>query len=311
MKIHAVRHSLRLQGFEPDQLLEVVSDTRIEHYLLARATCDAELEHWECGGLSVDVGRYSFPVRAIGAFAADRFCLGYMRNPTRRTWVNGFDVPNDTIQCYPAGGELNYRADAYGQWVAVLIEEDALQAAAMCRLGRPLDIRVETTLSYPLPPAWHRDLDRAVTRLTRRLSVDPRVLESFLALVADLLVHLESRTLDSLATKWRSRQALLDRADAYLRASLSRPFDLSVMAKAIGTSRRSLQRHFAEAYGVTPREWARCMALHRVRDQLRVSRRAEFTVERLARDFGFEHMGRFAEYYRELFDELPSETLAR
>jgi transcriptional regulator GlxA family with amidase domain len=61
---------------------------------------------------------------------------------------------------------------------------------------------------------------------------------------------------------------------------------------------------------VTPHEWARCLALHYVRERLKTADARLLTIEGIARDFGFHHMGRFAEYYRGLFGELPSATLA-
>lgn len=310
-KLSATRRSARLHGFDPEQLLDVVSDSRLEHFLLEPAPCDAELLHWECGGVSVDVGHYSFPVRAIGAFGKDRFCVGYMRNFSTPTWVNGFDVERHTIQFYPAASELNYRADANGQWIALTIEEETFQGAAMKRLGRHVDLPRRSTLSYRLPQGHHQALDLAVSRLVRESAVSSLHLESFLGNVADVLVHLEEGDIESLTRRWRERRNLLDRADAYLGASISRPFDLSTMARAIGTSRRSLQRHFADAYGMTPLQWARCVALHRVRQHLRASNPGEAVIEGVARDCGFRHMGRFAGYYRELFGEFPSETLAR
>lgn len=307
----ATRRSARLRGFDPEQLVDVVSDSRLEHFLLASADCDADLLHWECDGLAVDSGRYSFPVRIRGDFTDARFCLGYMRNLSTHTWVNGFEVESDTLQLYPAGSELNYQADAGGQWVAIMIEAEALQAAAIARLGREVELPSVGTLSARFPRSHHEALDRAIARLTGRTLVDSRSLESLLARVAELIVHMQDRTLDSLVRRWRSRQLLLERADAYLRSSLERPFDLSAMAKGIGTSRRSLQRSFAEAYGMTPHQWARCVALHHARKQLRTSDPTRTAIEAVARDCGFRHMGRFAGYYRELFGELPSATLGR
>ena len=83
---------------------------RFEHYILARSKCNVRHQRWACGSFSVDVGYYSFPVRACGAFAADQACVGYIRALTEPTWVNGFAFGLDAIQFYPPGCELNYRA---------------------------------------------------------------------------------------------------------------------------------------------------------------------------------------------------------
>lgn len=152
----ATRRTARLRDFDPDQLLDAVAGGRLEHFVLQPARCDAELLHWECGGVSVDSGRYSFPVRALGAFGEDRLCVGYMRDLSTGTWVNGFEVERDTIQLYPAGSELNYRADASGQWIALTIGEETLQALAMERLGRHVDLPGSSTLSNHVPHALYR-----------------------------------------------------------------------------------------------------------------------------------------------------------
>ena len=73
---------------------------------------------------------------------------------------------------------------------------------------------------------------------------------------------------------------------------------------------RTLQRLYAETYGMSPNQWARCLALHRVRDRLQRTDAETYTIEGIAREFGFNHMGRFSRYFRELFGECPSQTLA-
>jgi len=300
-----------LDVFDPDLFLDVVSGGRLEHFLLAPAQCDANLLHWDCGGVSVDVGDYSFPVRVVGSFTRDRFCIGYMRRTSTPTWVNGFDVEQHTIQFYPAGSELNYRADANGEWVAIEIEEEVFQTAANRHLGRHLELSTDRTRSFRMARSHRQALDRAVCELVRKTAVDPGDLEAFLSLLADILVHAQHDDVDALARKWSARLELLHRSDAYLRHSDATPFDLNAMAKATGTSRRSLQRHFASAYGMTPQRWARCFRLHQARNRLRASIGQGVSVEEIARDCGFRHMGRFAGYYRELFGESPSETMAQ
>jgi transcriptional regulator GlxA family with amidase domain len=87
------------------------------------------------------------------------------------------------------------------------------------------------------------------------------------------------------------------------------PLTFGCLAVEVGATERSLQRHFARAYGISPLQWARCLALHAVRERLQTINPRLLTIEGVARDFGFAHMGRFAEYYHALFGELPSATV--
>jgi transcriptional regulator GlxA family with amidase domain len=107
------------------------------------------------------------------------------------------------------------------------------------------------------------------------------------------------------------RGSLLSKAERFLNCNIGRPFDGKALATAVGATERSVQKHFQEAYGMTPGRWARCLALHHARKRLLETDPARFTVEGIAQELGFRHMGRFAGYYQDLFGEYPSATLSR
>jgi AraC family transcriptional regulator, ethanolamine operon transcriptional activator len=304
------KRSVELHDFSPEQLLEVVHGARLEHYLLTRSKCDARLDRWSMGNFTVDIGRYSFPVRAVGTFSEKRLCVGYMRGLTDTTWVNGFKVGRDTIEFYPAGSELNYRAAPNGEWVAIEFDEEAFQSAARLRLGREVDLPWKHVMSFRVTDTERRAIDQVVRRLWRHPLSGTLMIGPILGAIAEVMDGLPRKTSGVTPLKLLRTQAVLRRADAHLRANLTNHFDLRTLADAAGTTARTLQRAFTDAYGVTPQQWARCFALHRVRERLRAADGHLFTVEGIANECGFQHMGRFAEYYRELFGELPSETLS-
>jgi AraC family ethanolamine operon transcriptional activator len=310
MKPSVIRQSLHLEGFDPEHLTNVVRGAHFEHYILTRSKCEVRHERWACRSFSVDVGYYSFPVRVIGAFPQDRFCVGYMRMLTVPTWVNGFEFGGDAMQFYPAGCDLNYRAGENGQWVAVEFEEEALQLAARARTGSELRIPRDGAENHTIPRAHLRELDRMIERLLRKPHSSLSMIDPILGTIAELLAHAQTGSLATLSSRWQHRAALLRRADDFLRHNAGQPFNSGALARATGATERCLQMHFLEAYGVTPGYWARCLALHRVRDCLLKTDHSKFTVEGIAHECGFRHMGRFSAYYRDLFGEFPSATLA-
>lgn len=74
-------------------------------------------------------------------------------------------------------------------------------------------------------------------------------------------------------------------------------------------SERNLELYFHEALGVSPKAWFQCLSLHRARALLQRHAPGRSSVTDTALACGFEHFGRFSESYRELFGELPSDTL--
>ena len=75
--------------------------------------------------------------------------------------------------------------------------------------------------------------------------------------------------------------------------------------------RRTLTRAFQERLGMGPATYLRRVRLNAARRALQRRSLRPATVADVALEFGFWHLGRFAEQYNELFAELPHETLHR
>ena len=88
--------------------------------------------------------------------------------------------------------------------------------------------------------------------------------------------------------------------------------DLSVkdLAAAAGVGVRTLQKGFAEYYGVSPLHMLKTMRLDRARELMRASVR-DIRVGDVCREVGHGHAGRFSAEYAARFGETPSETLQR
>jgi AraC-like DNA-binding protein len=78
-----------------------------------------------------------------------------------------------------------------------------------------------------------------------------------------------------------------------------------------GVSERRLRDAFYDVHGTSPTAQLRKLALIEVRRALFEAPSARDAVTRVAMDFGFEHLSRFAGHYRAAFGESPSATLRR
>lgn len=83
------------------------------------------------------------------------------------------------------------------------------------------------------------------------------------------------------------------------------------VCRAVGVSERSVQYAFQTCVGMSPLRCIRRCRLNRVRSTLLMSDAAGTTVTRIAMQFGFLHLGRFAGEYKQTFQEVPTATLAR
>ncbi|MCO5976106.1 helix-turn-helix domain-containing protein [Ideonella oryzae] len=100
---------------------------------------------------------------------------------------------------------------------------------------------------------------------------------------------------------------LVARAQAFVRDDPETPHTVATLCQALGVSRRTLQAAFQQVTGLAPAAFLRTVRLAGARRALKTAR----SVAEAATQWGFWHLGLFAQDYRELYDELPSQTWRR
>ncbi|HUG24201.1 AraC family transcriptional regulator [Piscinibacter sp.] len=98
-------------------------------------------------------------------------------------------------------------------------------------------------------------------------------------------------------------------AEDYLEAHCSEAITPEALAAATGVSVRSLFLGFQRFRGVSPMRWLRELRMHRARQDL-LGAGPGVHVTDVALRWGFYHLGRFAQEYREAYGETPAQTLA-
>ncbi|GGB39258.1 AraC family transcriptional regulator [Tistrella bauzanensis] len=135
--------------------------------------------------------------------------------------------------------------------------------------------------------------------------------------------HLEQSICIHLLNEWSARAGIdLDQprsdvaprhvraAERYMAAHAASLPAMTEVARAAGTSLRSLTGAFRRFRGYTPSAFLREQRLQGVRAALRAAAPGT-TVSAIANAWGYINLGEFARSYRGRFGELPSETLAR
>lgn len=112
-------------------------------------------------------------------------------------------------------------------------------------------------------------------------------------------------------TNPRGYTRIVARARAFIDANLHRPLTVQSIADAAPTSLRTLNRAFQIVLGETPYSYVLKLRLHKIRHTLVSDAERVQAIRCVARHWGIHEPGRFAGWYRELFGELPSQTLIR
>jgi AraC-like DNA-binding protein len=108
----------------------------------------------------------------------------------------------------------------------------------------------------------------------------------------------------------RSRGDVVHKAILHVHASGDATSALE-MAQAVGVSQKTLELAFREVMNTTPGKYLVLTRLNHAHHALAYADKTSTSVTDVAMSLGFSHMGRFAGAYKQLFGELPSETLER
>lgn len=97
----------------------------------------------------------------------------------------------------------------------------------------------------------------------------------------------------------------------YMKDHAGEPITPADLARVGCMSVRTLYGSFQEVFGVSPMCYLRQIRLDSVREDLLKGDSEEARIGYLAMRWGFYHLSRFAQQYRDRFGELPSETVRR
>ncbi|UIE38557.1 helix-turn-helix domain-containing protein [Leptodesmis sichuanensis] len=164
-------------------------------------------------------------------------------------------------------------------------------------------------------PSLRAYLDRVYALLSQRspllhqLDFQQLILQDFLPLLITALPVQQERLKKTAKAFRRSR--LVRQANEYIQTHLDQALTLTSLCQALGTSSRTLCYGFQEMFGISPMAYLKILRLQGVYRILKAADPDATTIAETASQFGFWHLGYFARDYKQMFGELPSETLKR
>lgn len=241
------------------------------------------------------------PVFQLAMPAGSCYRIGrQLSAPTRAGAVVVVPADWEWSRSSPAGGVL-----------ALQVQPDALQdtlRALHPSGGVSLPRRLLTRSTEPARQARLIDAAAAVARASRP-GADPLPLQRAEARLLAEIAPLLPDGPHPQAPAGLQEQRVRDLED-WVEAHLGEPITLATLCRVAGVGARCLQRAFERRRGVSPMRFVaerRLATTHRAL----LAAGTDASVTHIALAHGFDHVGRFAQLYRQVIGELPSHTLAR
>jgi AraC-like DNA-binding protein len=202
------------------------------------------------------------------------------------------------------------------RWAAMSLLPGDLEAAVNTMTGSGLGDPSASQCVKPSPArlARLRQLFQEVNRMAvsgEAILDHPEVRRSLEhALIIAMVACLSTGTEKTHSAGWHRHQQIMLRFREWLEANNHRAVYLQEVCTALEVSAPTLRRCCEEHLGMSPMQYLGLKRLNLARRELQ-RRNSQTSVTATAMNFGFWHLGRFADEYRSLFGESPSATLAR
>ena len=292
-----------------EDLRDAVLGAGLEAVQMNRGTVTGGLAFAERRGIVFTSGRIEGDVNLVGPLSEDHVTLGLGLRIPPGSWHWYEPVATGSVGVFRAGDTHDSRYRPGSLYAAATLSLEQLEAEAAehdlvldaATLGRS-GFRRER-LAEPRLASVRNDLDRI--HLGRAASGDP--CEALLHLLIEQCARTPRTLAGARATPNYAR--IVARARDYIAANLQEPIRVEDIAKAAMTSQRTLYRAFLELIGDPPQNYVRRLRLHRIRRDLVSDAEAACTITMTAHQWGIAEPGRLSGWYRDLFGELPSETV--
>src|SRR6516225_4043739 len=305
-----------LRTRDPDELAAGFRQWELRFRQLSGGSFRGELKFLQLGGTQILRAAGNRRLQAQGSLPPGSFGFAPVLPRNEGALWRGRPCQAGQVVTIDPGQEGDHMSAADYWWVGLTVDRDFFRECAAVLGGFDPEERLVGRLAVTSSPACCRALTTHLRELldlvearpdllaqpgTRR-AVEQECVRRVVAVIA------QSTGGDRTACWSSNRERLVRRADDYMRACLGEPLSLLDLCGELGVSERTLHYAFQEVRGLSPMAYFRGFRLNAVRRELKTAP-ATASVHEIARRWGFWHTGEFAAAYRQLFGELPSQTL--
>jgi AraC-like DNA-binding protein len=298
-----------------EEMDNAIPGARINSVQLERGRLHGYLTHMSVGGLPLATGSFSVGMRARGVLSDDRVTIGMLTGSAARVTQWSYDMHSADALVIPLGVDHDARYYGGASYATISLDQADIDAAfgtepRLRELGAwpkrhfRADLHGGELVTRRLRDIMTRLADRDTTWNADAAEFWKR------SIIEAMTATILASTPSELDGPLLSAKRIVRKVEDYIEAAGLKPVHISELCSEVHVSRRTLHRAFYDAVGIGPVAFLRARRLCSVHSILRASDPATTTIADVAMQQGFLNLGRFSGYYRSLFDECPSRTLA-
>ena len=210
---------------------------------------------------------------------------------------------------YTDGDEVDYLANEKSQIFTVVVESHFFSQSFFHYFGRPFDeikgkklalkeefvtlfiLQIERWLKYCENPHYQK------LELEQYYNIEQEILGELFSLI---------RTTEQ---EPRKEKFNFEKVREVLHENIDNIYTIGDLLRELNISARTLQHHFKQKLGLTPKQYLHYLRLNAIRHELLRTNTERCSVSDIALKYGFFHSSHFSSEYKKMFGETPSQTL--
>lgn len=243
--------------------------------------------------------------------------FAFLRGEASKLLFRKKDVPLNGIMIFPLDSQLDAVTKGVVNSIqSISVPEEILIARLTTGEKQTYTQIVSTQDIIVIPKAEMDNLHNIFDKYLQSVEENPELIH-----VENFQICLEEELLSVLITALLSTKSgddsftllqtdiIWDKLENYIETHRSKPIMVSELSKIAEINERTLYRIFNKRFGITPKAYLNKLRLNGVQSDLKKYSTTKIKVTDIANEWGYWHMGQFASDYKDLFGELPSETL--
>lgn len=269
------------------------------------------------GGAVLCSGRYDFPFRGRFCLPQDWCLIGYVHETGHGSWCHGMELKPGMSMTLLSGGVSEFMLTAGSCWSVALMPVTQLHQKLNELSLQAMDMSVHRMALFEADDGAAGQQLRAGFESVRAHFIDGDTAcpDDVGPLLRDHL--LAGATGANLPRERRSRgrrmhYRVVRRVEDFMFSNLRSDIDMAQLSSVGCTSERTLRYAFHDVLnGVSPKRYLSLLRLCEACRHLAISDMRRRSVKSVALSCGMWDLSRFVENYRNLFGELPRQTLKR
>ena len=275
--------------------------------------------HIELCGLHLQIGSLGSGSIVEGTSSSDGYLVYVPLSKFRQHVANGTVLKDNSILILEPGSDFCLSVRGPHEGCLIYVPKQKLRRLSKHRLpptngGRPgcRIIPVTRKLAGELRSFIHETASAAAVSSKFEFSQEAKNSAAIaVGLVSAIILEGQCSDFQSDGRPRISRQKIMGRCNELLEERGPHYITVGQMASRAAVSERTLQTAFKEYYGVGPTRYLQLRHLRQINIALQSAQPNMNTVTEILLRHGEWQFGRFAQRYRNLFGELPSQTLQR